>query len=118
VTNIHTDKHSLGEQILGETQVEQVTAELRVHLSQNIGCDGQVELLASSESQTLGDNILAVAHILDSLILVLISQHQESDLGLSELFNILLKLLLKNVSFLETVQLNPLRLLDDHSKSD
>ena len=83
VADVHTNQHGVRQQFLGETEIEQIPTEFGVHLSQDVSSDRQVHLLAGPVSKALRDDIVLVAGVLDSLVLVLIGKHEHGDLGLT-----------------------------------
>lgn len=80
MTDINANQHSVREQLFVKTEVEQIITDLGVDLSEDIGCNRKVELLGSLESDALGDDVVLVARVFDSLVLVLTGQKEYSDL--------------------------------------
>lgn len=113
---IDSNEHSVWRNFLGEFQVVEVSTELGVHLSQNVGGNRQVSFLDDSRANNLGDDVHAVADVLVGLVGFLIVQDDDDDLGLSALVDVASQFLGKSVVVIFSWEFDPLRLLNVHLK--
>lgn len=118
MADINTNQHGVWHEFFVEAEVEKVVANLGVDLTENVCRNREVELFGSLECNALGNHVVLVARVFDSLVLVLTCEEENSDLRLTHVALVLFKLLLEIVYFLEAFEFNPLRLLNDHPKAD
>lgn len=116
MADIDSDKHGVRRDFLRELQVVEVSTELGVDLSQNVGGNRQVGFLDDSGANNLGDDVHAVAGILVSLVRLLIVQDDDNDLGLSTLVDVASQFLLKSLIVIFSWEFDPLWLLNVHLK--
>lgn len=82
MAHINTDDHGLRRDVLREHQLVQVATELRVDLHQHIACHRHVHAFAKVLiPPALRDDVVQVLHVLEGLVLPLVSQHHQANGG-------------------------------------
>ena len=118
MAHVDTDQHRpLGVENLGELQVEEVALDLRVNLAQDVGGLAQIELESVADSDDLRGDFELGEQLLVHLVVVLLAEHNDSDLGVAEhairpVHHVAQELVLHLIVIVLALELYPVRLLD------
>lgn len=117
MAHINADQHGQRRELLRELQGEEITTKLGVDLPEYVRGHRKVKPLAEVlVLDALGDDVVAVAHVLEALVEALVAQHHHRDRRLHLPLDQLLELLLAAIGVVTAVELDPVRLLNDEAK--